>query len=256
MSSKENAGSLGARMKCYESAARTVLPQRLPLIIRCDGKSFGTYTKGCEKPFDKNFGDIMVNVATSLCKEIQGAQMAYVQSDEVSVLVHSYKKLNSSPWFDNQVQKIVSVAASIASVTMSLESWRMFSPQTGHIHRNTRAAHFDARAFVLPEAEACNYFVWRQQDAVRNSVQMLARSLYSHKECTDKDVNELREMCLAAGKDWNDIDVRWQRGACVVRSEWWETDDAGHRGWKTDLNIPLFSQDRSYVERLLEVEEK
>lgn len=92
-------------MKGYEVASRTTLPGRLPVIIRVDGKAFHTYTRGCKRPFDDRLSDVMVSTATKLCDEIQGAQLAYTQSDEISVLVHGYKKFKSQTWFDNQVQK-------------------------------------------------------------------------------------------------------------------------------------------------------
>ena len=105
--------SLGDRMKNYERDSSSKLTDRLPVIMRLDGKAFHTYTRSCDKPFDNKLIDAMNQTAISLCKEIQGAQIAYVQSDEVSILIHGYKKHNSSPWFDNKVQKMVSVGAAI-----------------------------------------------------------------------------------------------------------------------------------------------
>lgn len=252
--------SLAARMKEYEQAARSTLTNRLPVIIRVDGKAFSSYTRGCERPFDVSFGDVMLDVAHELINSVQNAQVAYVQSDEVSVLLHSYKRLNSQPWFKNQVQKMCSVAASIASATFTANSWKIWAPKSpatnpdlaralavhGAFVDNVRPAVFDARVFTVPERDVCNYFLWRQKDAMRNSVQMLARSLYSHKECQGKNRNALREMCLQKGKSWDDVDARWQRGACVYRS-----------AEKTivDTNIPVFSSDRGYIERHLSVTE-
>jgi len=70
----------------------------MPLIIRVDGKAFSKYTSQLkDKPFDRQFIGVMTNVAEALCCEIQGAQMAYAQSDEISVLVHGYKKFETSP---------------------------------------------------------------------------------------------------------------------------------------------------------------
>src|SRR5690242_15510466 len=114
---EEPEDSLAGRMKGYESAFKIVLPNRLPVIIRVDGKAFHTYTKGCKQPFDATFMEAMNEAALELCREVQGTQLAYVQSDEISLLVNSYKRLKTSAWFDNQVQKMVSVAAAIASAT-------------------------------------------------------------------------------------------------------------------------------------------
>lgn len=232
-----NGDSLGDRMKRYEVAARTSLPPRMPAIVRVDGKAFHSYTRGCERPFDGALMDAMDSVALRLCEQIQGAQLAYVQSDEVSVLVHNYKRFASDAWFDNQVQKMTSVAASLAAARMTALSPTVF--------REMREAAFDARAFVLPEAEVANYFVWRQQDATRNSIQMLARSLYSHRECHLKTCSDLQEMTHAKGANWNDLPVAHRRGRCVVR-----VDGA----WRVDQTPPIFTSDRAYIERLLAVE--
>ena len=244
--------SLGDRMKGYEQASRTVLPGRMPVIIRVDGKAFHTYTRGTERPFDTKLADVMVDTAKKLCEEIQGAQLAYTQSDEISVLVHCYKKLNSSPWFDNQVQKMVSVAAGVASAYFTAQSHRIWGPVVEDLEgRSIKPAVFDARVFVIPEADVCNYFLWRQQDATRNSVQMLARSLYSHRQCENKNTFELKAMCAEKGTPWESIEPRFQRGCCVQRARTNERNP-----WYVVKNIPLFNEDREYVNNLLKVEEE
>lgn len=239
--------SLGDRMKGYEQAARVRLPMRMPVILRIDGRAFHTYTRDCDKPFDAKLMSAMDDVALRLCEEVQGAQIAYVQSDEISILVHNYKRLQSQAWFDNQVQKMVSVAASVAAAMMTALSYDVFG--------GYKLASFDARAFVLPEAEVCNYFVWRQQDATRNSIQMLARSLYSHAECVNKNQAALQEMCFAKGYNWNDLPVAMRRGRCVVPIDF-NIRTGGHRqdGWSLDLEPPIFTQDRHYIEKHLECE--
>ena len=250
--------SLGDRMKRYEIAARTSLPPRMPVILRVDGKAFHSYTRGLRRPFDVAFMRAMDAVALKLCEEIQGAQLAYVQSDEVSVLVHSYKRHATSAWFDSQVQKMVSVAGATASSKMVMESLKIF----GH-HKECA---FDARVFVLPESEVCNYFLWRQNDAVRNSIQMLARSLYSHKECHNKNTSELQEMTFQKGKNWNDLPIGQRRGRVVKRlGEPYSLKlpngaMAVGRGlvesWQVDAEPPIFTADRGYIEQHLPVEEE
>lgn len=220
------------------------------MIIRVDGKAFHTYASKCEKPFDRALTYVMDQVALKLCNEIQGAELGYVQSDEVSVLVHSYKRFTSSSWFDNQVQKMVSVAAGIASSTFTRDSWRIWmdksSPNAPPEVSDCRPAVFDARAFVLPEDEVCNYFVWRQQDATRNSVQMVARSLYSHKQCNEKNRSELQEMIFQKGQNWDAVETRWKRGRGIVK-------DATSGAFIVDNEIPIFTtvEGRAYVEQHL-----
>ena len=219
-------------MKGYEEACATHLPRRMPVIMRLDGKAFHSLTQDCARPFDRLFSDVMGTTALELCKEVQGTVLAYYQSDEISLLIHNYKTLTTQPWFDNNVQKMVSVSAAAASV----EFTKLWGPP----------ALFDSRIFVLPEAEVCNYFIWRQQDAVRNSIIMLTRSMYSHKECDAKNGNEMQEMCFQKGQNWNNVLTRWKRGACVYKN--------AEGTWIEDQEIPTFTQDRNFIERHLAVE--
>ncbi len=227
-----NQDSLGDRMKRYERAHNVTLPPRMPLIVRVDGRAFHTWTRGCEKPFDVVLMSLMDRVAMDLCKGIDGAQFAYVQSDEISVLVHNYKRFASQPWLDNRLQKVCSLSAAIASASLTINAGKV--------------AHFDARAFVLPECEVANYFLWRQQDATRNSIQMLARSLYSHRECDRKNQTDLQEMCFQKGQNWNDLSAAKKRGRCVYRED---------ERWVCDQDIPVFkAEERQFIERWLATE--
>lgn len=239
------------RMKRYERCWRLTITPRMPIIMRVDGKAFHTYTKKCNRPFDIAFISAMWETAKDLCKEIQGAQLAYVQSDEISILIHSYKTLNSESWFGNQVQKMVSVSASIASATMSFESIKIFDEY--------KKAHFDSRVFSIPESDVCNYFIARQQDWTRNSVQMLARSIYPDKQLLHKNNAKLHEMCFSMGRNWNDLPIYLKRGACIIRKVFTSTGIDGQEvtrsSWEVDKEIPIFTQDRSYINKYLEVEE-
>lgn len=231
--------SLGDRMKRnYENTSRTVLPMRMPTVVRLDGKAFHTWTKRFKRPFDENFMAMMDIVAVKLCTEMQGAELAYVQSDEISVFLHNYKRLDTTAWFDNSVQKIVSVAASIAGAAMTAEAARM--------------AFFEARVFVLPESELGNYFIWRQQDATRNSIQMVAQALYSQTELHGKNTNELQDMIHAKGQNWNDLPVSQKRGRCIKR-RYFEVEGVERSEWFVDEEPPIFSQDRDYIEKHLAV---
>ena len=267
MSSKDNM-SLGDRMKeYYENCYKINLPRRIPLIIRLDGKAFHTLTRGCEKPFDKNIINLMDETAKYLCENIQGAQLAYLQSDEISILVHNYKRLESSAWFDNDLMKMCSVSASLATskfnhVKAFNDIWNGECESSNmELFINTnlndmKLAHFDSRAFVLPESEVCNYFIWRQKDWERNSIQMLAQSLYSHKELQNKKCSDLQEMCFQKGKNWNDLSIDLKRGRCIIRkSNLFNNDKAFRDLWEVDNNIPIFTEDREYINKLLKVEE-
>lgn len=230
--------SLGDRMKGYERAARSALPRRMPVILRIDGKGFHGVTRGCDKPFDEHLMGLMNMTAIRVCSEAQGAVLGFVQSDEISILLHNYKRLQSEAWFDNEVQKLVSVAAGIASGWFSRE-W-------------TGPVAFDCRAFVLPEAEVCNYFIWRQQDATRNSIQMATRAVYSHRDVDGKDTSEMQELLHAKGINWNDYPTGCKRGRAIVRKTF-EREGTIRSAWVVEPP-PIFTADRDYVEKWLAVE--
>ena len=212
--------SLADRMKAYEGATGRVLVPRMPVILRVDGKAFHTYTRGCERPFDLMFNMGMDQVALDLVRLIQGAEMAYVQSDEVSVLINPYRRFVSQCWFNGKVQKMTSVSAAQAAVTMTMYSNRIFGGQT-------RPALFDSRVFNVPAEDVPNYFVWRQNDAERNSVQMLARALFGHKAILSKGVREMRKMCKEDGNAWEKQDQRAISGGLVRKVDEEAQDPSG-----------------------------
>lgn len=259
--------SLGDRMKSYEDSYRISLPIRMPVILRIDGKAFHTYTRGCKKPFDQGLADCMNDTAKALCENIQGAKLAYVQSDEISILVNNYETIDTQPWFDNNLQKMVSISAAVASTTFTVNSYKIWAPKKVDPGMDpmsacdyNEVAHFDSRAFIVPKEDVCNYFLWRQQDATRNSIQMLARSMYSHKECENQNTSQLQEMIFRKGINWNDSPVSQKRGRCLVKVNYehigtnpitGETFPGIRSEWRVDNNIPIFSQDRQFIEKFV-----
>jgi tRNA(His) 5'-end guanylyltransferase len=231
--------SLGDRMKQAEHVFRHELPRRMPLLLRVDGVCFHSFCKHMKRPFDERLMDVMDDAAMALCKRISGAQIAYVQSDEITVLIHGYKRLDSQLWFNGEIQKIASVAAAIPSSVVS----RAYGQE----------ALFDARVWVLPEAEVCNLFLWRQQDATRNSLSMVTHAHYSHKECHGKNSAAKHEMLYAKGINWNNLPTYQKRGRCVVRHPV-TRKNAVRAEWVVDREIPIFSENRNYIERHLAVE--
>jgi tRNA(His) 5'-end guanylyltransferase len=240
--------SLGDRMKSYENCFRPFFPQRLPVILRVDGKAFHTYTKKCAKPFDDKLIEVMNLTAIELCSNIMGAKLAYIQSDEISILIHGYETIETQPWFGGNVNKMISISSAMASVAFTMNSPKLWD---GEI----RPVLFDSRAFVIPERDVCNYFIWRQQDWTRNSVQTLARSLYSHNECEDKNNSQLQEMTFAKGHNWNDLETRYKRGRCAIKVGVQLPNGVYRYKWTIDNEIPIFTQERDYIESFFDPKE-
>lgn len=235
---KNKKDSLGDRMKdFYESRTRTFLPRRTYSIIRVDGKAFHSYTKGLERPFDDKFIYDMDETASYLCKNIQGAKFAFVQSDEISVLLTDFDGVTTDAWFDGNIQKMVSISASMATA-------RFNELRPGKI------ALFDSRIFTIPSsAEVENYFIWRQQDTVRNSISSLAQSMYSHRELHGKNTGQMMEMCFQKGVNWNDLEPKYKRGRLVMK-ETYEKNGAMRTRW-VSTEPPTFTQERDFLKSLI-----
>lgn len=250
--------SLGTRMKMLESKSAYRLETKKPVIARIDGKAFHSFTKGMDRPWDIDLQQSMAATAKYLCENIQGAKLAYTQSDEISILLTDYERSTTQAWFDYKLQKMSSVAASFATSSFMIEIMKRFPDRIGSFSSKDRLPAFDARFFNLEKNEVCNYFWWRQQDAIRNSIQMLTRTHFSHSECKNKNQNELKEMLLSKNISWDDQDHFSKYGTCIIEKTISEDVSFEIKGekrqltvdrcyWSVDLNIPLFKTDRAYI---------
>ena len=278
---------LGTRMKeFYEQVPKTRLVRRMPVAIRIDGKAFHTFTKGFQKPFDEVLIKTMQETTKYLCENIQGCVFGYTQSDEITLILVDYKKLDTSAWFDYEVQKLCSISASMTTMAFNkffYENVRKFSfnrteapaiDKLFNIYLDAikRGAMFDARCFNIPKEEVTNLIYWRQLDASRNSIQMVGQANFSHKELQNKSCNDIQDMLmLQKNINWNDFPTYQKRGSCVVKSDEKETiteDNIGTDGsiigtkmtirskWIIDKEMPILKgEDRAYIDNLVYIGE-
>jgi tRNA(His) guanylyltransferase len=252
--------ALGDRMKRYENVTRYTLPRRTYSILRVDGRAFHTFTRGLAKPYDISFMQLMDRAALSLCEQIAGAQFAFVQSDEISVLAVDFLDVATEPWFDGSVQKFASIGASIATAAFNLGLMELkgmnFNENELPITKKLPNAVFDARVFTIPDLiEVENYFVWRQQDAERNSVMMLARAYASHKQLAGKNRAAQHEIIHKAGDNWAKHPVGFKHGRMIRRANVVPVEldgkgrivAVGERHWVVDNATPVFTKDRAYL---------
>lgn len=235
--------SLGDRMKNnYENVSRIYLLKRIPVIIRIDGKSFHTFTKNFEKPFDHKLMDIFQESIINTIPEIQGFKLAYSQSDEVSFLLTDFDALETEAWFNYNKSKIESVTSSMFSTHFNLNKHDL--PER-YIKYSFHRAFFDARSFNIPKEEVTNYFLWRAKDWLRNSIQMYARSLFSHKELINKNSSDIHEMLHSIGKNWcNDLSDREKNGTFILK------DKNGNINVLYNI-LPTYESINSIVENLI-----
>ena len=267
--------NLGTRMKeFYETIPKIRLMRRCPVAIRIDGKAFHTFTRGFNKPFDEVLVKSMQRTMKYLCENIQGCVFGYTQSDEITLILLDYQTLDTDAWFDYEVQKMCSIAASMATMAFN----RYFSAEVNAFADNNsispigyfnnendplvkryniycaardKGAMFDARVFNIPKEEVTNLVYWRQLDAARNSVQMVGQANFSHKELQGKSCNVIQDMLMTQKEiNWNDFPAYLKRGSCCVR------DLGGVAGWSIDLDMPMFKgDDRKYLDELIYIGE-
>lgn len=273
--------NLAKRMKQYESVAKTTLVRRMPVIIRLDGRSFHTFTKGFKRPFDDILVKTMQETMKYLCENIQGCVLGYTQSDEITLVLVDYKNLDSQSWFDNEVQKICSIAASMATMAFNKNFYHEIANQSKRLYTEyleeqdstyienleksmNKGAMFDARVFNIPKEEVTNNIYWRQLDATRNSIQMVGQANFSHKELQNKSCNQIQDMLFTQkGINWNDIPTYLKRGSCCIKENYIfenaneKRDSCSERSrWIIDKEIPIFKgKNREYIDSLVYVGE-
>ena len=261
--------SLGDRMKeFYENRAKTSLVRRMPVIIRLDGKAFHTFTRGFAKPFDKRMIETMQETTLELCKSIQGCVFGYTQSDEITLILVDYNAIDVSAWYDYEVQKMCSVAASMATLYFNrifkrkvtefcnIHSKVMNDPKTygeelsNSVNELLKAynksielgAFFDARCFNIPISDCCNMVLWRQKDATRNSINSLGQAWFKHKELQNKNTNQVQDMLFTKfGINWNNLSTVEKRGTAIIKDK--------NDKWFIDEEMPiLMGEGRNYIE--------
>ena len=262
------------RMKeYYEYIPKTKLMRRTPVAIRIDGKAFHTFARGFQKPFDDVLIKSMQETTKYLCENIQGCVLGYTQSDEITLILVDYKKLTSSAWFDYEVQKICSIAASMATMAFNkffennIKEFSESSECRGldvkylDVYKEAlnKGAMFDARCFNIPKEEVTNLIYCRQLDASRNSIQMVGQANFSHKELSNKSCNDIQDMLMTQKCiNWNDLPTYQKRGSCCIKTLERVTEDItiiknrfGEDGkkhvvnmeyphWVIDTEIPIF----------------
>lgn len=275
---------LAKRMKGYEERNRYYLQRRIPVILKLDMRAGHSFTKGFERPFDEVFIKSMQDTAKYLCENIQNCKLSYQQSDEITLLLVDYDKLNTDCFFDYRVDKLCSIAASMATMAFN----KFFKNNVDdYLYENCddqyladyietlqnavdKGAMFDCRCFNIPKEEVTNLIYWRQLDASRNSIQMVGQANFSHKELQNKSCNDIQDMLMTQkGINWNDLPTYQKRGSCCVRNKIVIESDGvmetvqlrdiskSENEWIIDTDIPIFKgEGREYIDRLVFVGEE
>lgn len=239
---------LGTRMKTfYENRSKSFLLRRTPVIIRVDGKSFSHFCKRFERPYDRLLNECLNNTLVYLCSKVQCVKMGQRHSDEMSLLLLDYENLSTEPYFEYNIQKMCSVVAAMTTAEFCKQLLihgenvynlnADFAPALvgapvknedgwASIFDNSVLSYqedwpiFDARCFNIPEKEISNYFWWRMLDAKRNSINMLAQSLFSHSQLQGRTCNEVQEMMFQEkGINWDKIPPEQKSGMLCLKMD-------------------------------------
>ena len=286
---------LAKRMKDYEMRDRHFLQKRIPVAIRIDMRAGHTFTRGFKRPFDDIFMKSMQETAKYMCENMGNAKFAYVQSDEITIILVDYDTIETDCWFNYRTDKLCSISASMATMAFNhvfvknVDEWgRLTFPNwdeggtneevdVGLLKLNDayqravgKGAMFDARCFNIPKEEVTNLIYWRQLDATRNSIQMVGQANFSHKELQNKSCNDIQDMLYEQkGINWNDYPTVCKRGtACIKNRKIIEYLDEfkvtaklidstkTENSWIIDTEMPILKgEDRAYIDDLIYVGE-
>ena len=286
---------LAKRMKDYEMRDRYFLQKRIPVAIRVDMRAGHTFTRGFKRPFDDIFMKSMQETAKYMCENIQGAKLAYVQSDEITIILVDYDTLETDCWFNYRTDKLCSISASMATMAFNrvfvknVDEWgRLTFPNWDEGGTNEevdvdllklndayqraigKGAMFDARCFNIPKEEVTNLIYWRQLDATRNSIQMVGQANFSHKELQNKSCNDIQDMLHEQkGINWNDYPTVYKRGTACIKNrkiikyldEFKVTaklmdSTKTENSWIIDTEMPILKgENRAYIDDLVYIGE-
>lgn len=247
--------SLGTRQKGYEAVYKQKLVPKMPIVLRIDGKAFHTFTKGMKKPFDDLLMDSMQQTMLALCKDIPTCKLGYTQSDEITIVCICDDMKKTEGLYDYKVQKILSVIASKATryfnkiffenVEKLQHDKDVFKSvvDVNVYKKKLFAAEFDCRVINIPEWDVINNLIWRQQDATRNSIQMLGQSYFSQKQLDKKNTSQIMDMLmLRENVNWNDLATAKKRGSCCYRKE---NNNNKRNPWYLDNDMPILTEEQA-----------
>ena len=262
---KKNKDSLGTRMKTYEAVPKNFLTLGTPKIIRLDMRAGHTFCKKFKKPFDEVFSKSMEAAMITLCEEIPGVVMGYTQSDEISLVLNDTTRSEDFQcFFDGNVEKIVSISASICTLAFNKKYAEIVANEVTQedmaiYEPNLWKGQFDSRVFALPNVmEVHNYILWREVDATRNSIQMVGHSVFTDKELHLKNSDEIQDMLFVQKNiNWNDFPSRYKRGFVALKEQYTKDVELPNgekvcgvkrKRW-TAAEVPILTKDSEFIKK-------
>jgi tRNA(His) 5'-end guanylyltransferase len=237
--------TLKDRMKALQAERDYRLDDDSYILCHIDGRAFSKMIKKKFRlPFDDDFMDMMDDTASYVCANVQGAKLAYVQSDEITIVITNFKVegdevLKGSSFFDYRLCKLQSIIASLATAkfnqlytsrmikqnmyksTLEDSEDTLYSPSDCiNLIMNTQLIQFDCKCWDIKEYnDMFAWFKFRQNDCIRNSKQQFAQAYCPHKELLNKNADEQVTYCkIKTGKDWTGLQGKYKYGRLVYRT--------------------------------------
>lgn len=221
-----NFKNLEDKCQYYRSLTDYRLLPNSNILVMLDGKNFSKLVKNnFEKPFDDCFIRMMNETAKFLCENVQGCKFAYVQSDEISLLITDYDTPETDMLFGGRLCKIQSILASLATSEFNrwFTIWNLNkcydNVSVGEFISKMKMAQFDCKAWVVPNVnDVFSYFLYRQLDCIKNSKQQTAQTYIPHKELLGKNADEQIAMCIdRCIVDWNMFEDKYKYGRFIAK---------------------------------------
>lgn len=255
-----NFDSLKDKYNYYRNMTDYRLLPNSYVMVMLDGRSFShKIKKRFKRPFDDEFIRIMNETAQYVAKNISGCKLAYVQSDEINLVL--YDKSTQEPFFGNRMCKLLSIIASMASGKfnqlmfeynirqMSYDNTKMDCEDTLYSIKDAMAAmssmplyEFDCKVWNVPNVnDAFAGILYRQNDCIRNSKEAVAQDKFSadelHKKRTDEQIVMVREKF---GIDWyTDFDDGKKYGRFIIPQLVTFSENCKRRKWTINNAFPL-----------------
>lgn len=240
------------RIDSYQDASDYKLLNKLPVIITVNGRSFSKITNLLNKPFCPKFAECIFSTTLRLCNDIEGAFFAYQHNDEITLVLRNDQNVDTSPWFDNKLQKICSVASSIATLH--------FNDCANSINLElTSDPIFTAKVFTVPNImEAINTIIYKQQHNFHMAIQLSC--FYELLKKYDK--NTIKEMLMGLSIDqkidllnqecninFNEYPISFKRGVAAYKKPKM-IDGVLKNKWFLDSNLSIFTKDQSFLSNI------
>ncbi len=241
------------RISSYEEASNHKLLSKLPVIIQINGRSFSKITSLLDKPFCNKFSDCISSTMLQLCMEVEGAVFGYQFNDEIVIIARNDQSSDTVPWYDNKIQKIVSISASVATLHFSnlshatdlnLMGDPIFLGSTYAVPTILEAIHVliskQHQNLQVAIHSASFYELLKKYD--KNTIKEMLSGL-----SMDEKVDLLSQECMI---DFNDYPMAFRRGIACYRAPKVVNDVVKHK-WVINKDLPIFTQDHSFLVNIL-----